>query len=189
MRRSTQYAVRSTDKEDKVLIAGFGGQGIMFLGKVIALAASLENREVTYIRSYGAEMRGGTSHCMVKISRDAIPSPIFEKANLSIIMNQPSLDKFGNKIEKKGVLVLNSSLVSRVAKKKGLAIKGLKLNELAFKLGSAKVANIIALGLALRKRPLVKLSSVEEVFKDLFSNKKELLEMNIKALKLGYKNG
>jgi 2-oxoglutarate ferredoxin oxidoreductase subunit gamma len=175
-KRSTRCAVRGTKYGENILIAGFGGQGIVFLGNVIARAAVLENKQVTHIRSYGAEMRGGTAHCMVRLSLRPIASPIFDKASVAIILNQPSFSKFKKRIEKGGILVLNAPSAD-------------DLNQKALKLGSLKVANIIGLGIALRKRLFLKLSSAERVLKDVFKDKDDLLKANLKALRLGYSNG
>ena len=163
-------------RNENILIAGFGGQGIVFLATVIARAAVKEDKRVTLIRSYGSEMRGGTAHCLVRLSAGDIASPIFKKASLAIIMNKPSLERFKKKVDKEGVLIVNAN-------------GGLDLNKKALGLGSIKAANIIALGLALRKKPFLKMSSVEGVLKEALKDKKDLLTINLKALKLGYKNG
>ena len=174
--------------DQKILIAGFGGQGIMFLGKILSQAAMLEGKNVTYIRSYGAEMRGGTAHCMVKMSKTDIASPIFEQASTAVLMNQPSLDRFLGKIEKTALLVLNNSLIEKRPKAKGLKIKGRRFNELALALGSVRVANIICLGFLLAQKPLVRISSVRSSLKDIFKNKPDLLRINLQALDKGYKD-
>jgi len=176
-------------EEEKILIAGFGGQGIILLGRIIAQAAVLENKNVTYIRSYGGEIRGGTANCLVRVSNGEIASPVFEKANIAIIMNQPSLDKFKNKIDKHGLLILNESVVERKPRRKDLNLKGLKLNELALRLGSIKVANVIGLGLLIKQKPFIKISSIEKTLREIFKGREDLLNINLKALKLGYRNG
>jgi 2-oxoglutarate ferredoxin oxidoreductase subunit gamma len=175
-KRSTQYAVRSTTQDENILIAGSGGQGIVFLASLIARAAVEEGRHVTFIRSYGSEMRGGTAHCLVRLSAQEIASPVFKKATIAIIMNKPSLERFKNRLDKKGLLMVNAE-------------GKLDLNKKALKLGSIKTANAIALGLALRKKPFVNRRSVEKVLKDGLKEKKDLLRINLKALDLGYKNG
>jgi 2-oxoglutarate ferredoxin oxidoreductase subunit gamma len=164
-------------REEKILVAGF------------AQAAVLENKNVTYIRSYGAEMRGGTANCLVRVSNNEIASPVFEKASIAIIMSQPSLDKFKDKVDKYGLLVMNESTIERKPKRKGLNLKGLKLNELALKLGSIKVANVIGLGLLIKQKPFIKISTIEKIIKEIFKDRADLLNINLKALKLGYRNG
>ena len=178
--------MKSKDREEKILIAGFGGQGIMFLGRVLAQSAILEKKNLTYIRSYGAEMRGGTANCMVRIGRSQIGSPVFEKATLAIIMNRLSWEKFKNRIEKRGFALLNSSLIKKDSSSLGIRIKRVPLSDLALRVGSLKVANIIGIGAFLREEPIVKLSSVEAVLKEIFDNKPQLLKFNLQALKVGF---
>jgi len=174
---------------EKILIAGFGGQGIMLAGRIIAQAAVLEDKNVTYIRSYGAEMRGGTANCLVRVGNGEIASPVFEKASIAMIMNQPSLDRFKNKIERHGLLLINGSMVKSPPAGNDLNLKGLKLNELALELGSIKVANVIGLGLLIKQKPFIRISSAEETLKGIFKNREDLLNINLKALRLGYRNG
>lgn len=173
-------------REEKALFAGFGGQGIMLLGRIVAEAAVLENRNVTYIRSYGGEIRGGTAHCLVKVSEEDIASPVFEKITVAIIMNQPSLDKFRNRLIKKGVFIVNKSLITKGYKLKDKKLHYYPLNKMANSLDNLRVANIIALGILLRKHPLVRKSSATEVIKSYFSNKVDILKLNLRALELGW---
>lgn len=175
--------------DEKILIAGFGGQGIMFLGRIIAQAAVEENKNVTYIRSYGAEMRGGTAHCLVKISKRDIASPVFKKATISLIFNQPSLEKFKDSIEPKGILLLNKSLIKKILNKKNIIIERFLLNELALKIGNIKVANTIALGILLKIKPFLKISSAESALKNILKGKQDILTQNLEALKAGYSHG
>ena len=173
-------------KEEKILIAGFGGQGIMFLGKILALSAVEEGRRITFLRSYGAEMRGGTANCMLRISNREIASPVFEKATLAFIMNQPSWEKFKERIEEGGFLFLNSSLIKKEIRKNKIKVRRAPLNELALKAGSLKTANIVGLGFLLKETPIVKLSTVREVLKNTFQNNSQLLKLNLTALNLGF---
>jgi len=189
MVRNSQFAIRNTNTEERILIAGFGGQGITLLGRIIAQAAALENKNVTYMRSYGAEIRGGTAYCLVRVSTADISSPFFQKATISIIMNQPSLDKFKNNIDKNGFLILNENAVEKKPKRTDIKIKGIKMNELALSLGSIKVANVIGLGLLLRERPFLNITAVEDTLKEIFKERKDLSGINLQALRLGYKNG
>ena len=177
---------REVSKEAKILVAGFGGQGIMFFGKIISLAAILENRQTTYIRSYGAEMRGGTAHCQVKISDKDIASPIFAHPTFAVIMNQPSLDKFKDSFTNDTIVILNSSLVKKNALPESKNVFTYAFNELADELGDIKIANVVALGALIRITEVVKKKSVEEVLKNYFSSKPPLLKLNIKALEKGW---
>ncbi len=172
---------------EKILIAGFGGQGVMFLGKVIAQVATKENFNTTWIPSYGAEMRGGTAHCFVRISSEKISSPVFEYPTTLFIFNQPSWDKFSSKIQKDTLVIVNTSLVD-LPKNDGNII-GLSFNEAALKLGSLKIANMIALGVFLKNKNFVSLSVVEEVLREHFKENKEMFELNCKGLRWGFKNG
>ncbi len=174
------------EAEEKILVAGFGGQGIMFLGRVIAEAAVLENNEVSYIRSYGAEMRGGTAHCQIKISKKEIASPVFASPTLAIIMNQPSWSKFQNSFIKETVIFLNGSLI----RKEGLFKKErtfiYPFNEIASSLGEMRAANIVALGVFIKKTKIIKKKSVTEVLKNYFASNPHLYSINLNALEKGW---
>lgn len=170
---------------EKIIIAGAGGQGIMLLGKILAEAAMRENKQVSWIPSYGAEVRGGTSHCMVIISDKEIGSPYITLADTLVIMNQPSLDKFRSRLTPKGVLILNSSLAS-IAKKRN--IFAYPFTDMAENLGNAKVANIIALGCLIGHNGIVKAATAKEVIHWLASKEQNrLFEINNKALEEGVK--
>ena len=171
----------------RIIFAGSGGQGIMLLGKVLAEAAMRENKHVTWLPSYGAEVRGGTSHCMLVISDKEIGSPYVEKADSLIIMNAPSLEKFRNRLEKKGLLILNSSLAANLAV--GCAhILECPFTDIAIKLGNIKVANMVALGCFIARKKTVELESVFKGISSIApSDKKYLVEVNKKALQEGMK--
>jgi len=179
--------MKNSKLEEKVLIAGFGGQGIMLLGKIIAEAAVLENKNVTYIRSYGAEMRGGTAHCSIKLSKKEIASPVFDNATAAIIMNQPSLEKFKNRFTKESIVIANGSLIKINPKIKGVKLYFYPLNEMANFLGDIRVANIIALGKLLKKYSLIKKDSVIKILREYFKSNPHILELNLEAFALGWK--
>lgn len=170
---------------ERIIIAGSGGQGIMLLGKILSEAAMRENKFVTWLPAYGAEVRGGTSHCMVVISDKEIGSPYVEKADSLIIMNGPSLTRFKKRIKERGLLIINSSLAPKY--------KNIKLNvleqpfsDIAVGLGNIKVANMLALGLFLAKKKVVSLKSVSEVIQAIApEDKKALVAINKKALEEG----
>lgn len=169
---------------ERVLIAGAGGQGVMLLGKVLATAAMKENKFVTWLPAYGAEVRGGTANCMVIISDEEIGSPYVEEADSMIILNQPSLDKFAKILKKKGLLILNSSLAQG---DKFCSVNALKLafTDLAMEQGNIKIANMIALGAYLGKNKIVSKNTVFETMKEMAGNRPELVEINKKALLKG----
>lgn len=172
---------------ERIIIAGAGGQGIMLLGKVLAEAAMRENKYVTWLPAYGAEVRGGTAHCMVVISDREIGSPYVEKADTLIIMNKPSLEKFKNRIENKGLLIINSSLASGVDYKNVHTLRH-PFTDIAIKLGNIKVANMVALGCFIAKKNIADLKSVAQAIFDIApEEKKNLVEINKKALQAGAK--
>jgi len=184
---------------EKIIIAGAGGQGIMLLGKVLAEAAMREDKYVTWLPSYGAEVRGGTAHCMVVISDAEIGSPYIEQADALIIMNGPSLKKFKDRIKNKGLLIVNSSLASNFedidkprpcTQKRGKRIHILKypFTDLAVELGNIKIANMIALGCFINQKNIVDSKSVSSVIQAMApEDKKNLIEINQKALLEGMK--
>lgn len=173
-------------KEERVIIAGFGGQGIMFMGKLLCYAGMLEGKQVTYMPSYGAEVRGGTAYCNVIISAEEIASPVVAEPTSAIIMNLPSLVKFEPMLLKKGLLVVNSSLVSRPPKRKDLEVIAIQATGIADGLGNTRVANMVALGAYLAKRDSVgietALAAVEEM---LPPYRQHLVEINRRALREG----
>ncbi len=182
-----KYAHRN--REEDILIAGAGGQGVMLLGTVIAKAAILENKNVTYIRSYGAEMRGGTSSCWIRIRRGRIAAPIFDKATVSVMMNRPSFEKFKNRRVKRGILIANSSLIDANKREKSKPVEYIPVNELALNIGNLKTVNIIALGFLLKIYPFIRRSSVEKTINQIFAKNRELKKMNLNALDVGMTYG
>ena len=171
---------------EEIIIAGFGGQGIMFAGTLLAQGAMLEGLQVTFFPSYGAEMRGGTANCSLIISDEEIGSPVVAHPSSCLLLNQPSLDKFEERMREKGLLILNSSLVDRGVERKDLKITEVPATEMAIKLGNVKVANMIALGAYLKKSKIIPLKAViKSLPKILGEKKKDLLEINEKAIEKG----
>ena len=174
------------NNEIKIAIAGFGGQGVVLAGTILARAAMAEGKAVTGMISYGAEMRGGTANTSLVISDDEITSPIVERPNAAIILNQPSLDKFEKLITTGGTVIINSSLAEYSRQRSDLEIATVDATEIAIKLGNIRVANIVAIGAFIGKSKLVKPESAAAAIKETFSGKKEkLIEINIKALQAG----
>ncbi|MEW6102006.1 MAG: 2-oxoacid:acceptor oxidoreductase family protein [Candidatus Omnitrophota bacterium] len=170
---------------ERVIIAGAGGQGIMLLGKILAEAAMHENKYVTWLPSYGAEVRGGTAHCMVVISDKEIGSPFVDLADSLIIMNAPSLEKFKKRIKKQGLLIINGSLAPRYSGAK-LQIARHPFTDIAVRLGNIRVANMVALGCLLANKGLVSLESVFKVIQEIApQDKKGLIGINQQAVKEG----
>ncbi|MDO8661624.1 MAG: 2-oxoacid:acceptor oxidoreductase family protein [Candidatus Omnitrophota bacterium] len=168
---------------ERLIIAGSGGQGIMLLGKVLAEAALLSNKFVTWLPAYGPEVRGGAAHCMVIISDDEIGSPYIDQADTLIIMNQLSLAKFINRRKDNGLMIINSSLAE--SGKLAKAITG-KFTDIAIGLGNIKVANMAALGMYLAHKKIISLKNIEKAMRKMApKDKPELLKVNLEALKKG----
>ncbi|MFA5144892.1 MAG: 2-oxoacid:acceptor oxidoreductase family protein [Candidatus Omnitrophota bacterium] len=172
---------------EHIIIAGSGGQGVMLLGKILAEAAMREGKFVTWLPSYGAEVRGGTSHSMVIISDAQIGSPFVERADSLIIMNAPSLEKFKGRLAYKGLLVINSSLAPRYANKNARLAQH-PFTDIAIKLGNIKVANMAALGCFVAHKKIVGLKTISRIISDIAPKDKQyLIEINKKALEEGAK--
>ncbi|MCM8784323.1 MAG: 2-oxoacid:acceptor oxidoreductase family protein [Candidatus Omnitrophica bacterium] len=169
--------------KEELICAGFGGQGIMVLGKFLAQAIMKEGKFfVTWMPSYGAEVRGGTAHSMVVISDKEIASPLVTHPTTAIVMNQPSLDKFLPKT--KDLIISNSTLAVCREIPGNLEILEIPATEMATDLGDVRVANTIVLGAYLKKKKVALLSTIAEVFRELFSG--EVLKLNERALNLGF---
>ena len=172
--------------QNETIIAGFGGQGVLFTGKVMAYAAMLEGLQVTWFPSYGPEMRGGTANCTVVISDEEIGSPQVLKPRAAIVMNLPSLDKYEDTVAPDGYLVINTSMVNRKAKRTDIHVLEVPGTELAEELGNKRFANIIILGALMAKTNFLKIESVEKGLKKSLSGKKaDLLDINKQALRKG----
>jgi 2-oxoglutarate ferredoxin oxidoreductase subunit gamma len=177
------------NKEAKIIIAGFGGQGVVLTGNILARAGMAEDKHVTGMVSYGAEMRGGTANSTVVISDNDIASPFVVNPNIAIILNQPSLDKFEDRLLPKGLVVINTSLISRELQRDDLEVVKIAATDIANKLGNVRVANIVALGAFIEKSGLLKTESVLQAIEDLFLSKKpKLVEINKKAFQQGAEN-
>ena len=170
----------------KTIIAGFGGQGILSAGLNLTQAAMLEGKYVTYLPSYGAEVRGGTANCTVAISDEEIASPVASSPEFVIAMNLPSLVRFQNHVESGGSLFINSSLIEMEITRSDIDIVSVPANNIAEKLGSPKSANMVMLGAFTKKSNLVSLSSVIEGLKSILKTKQKLIAINEKALTAGY---
>lgn len=177
---------------EDVVMAGFGGQGLMFIGKLLAYSAMKEGRTVTWIPSYGPEMRGGTANCTVVVSDDEIGSPVTPHPRALIIMNNPSLEAFEPKLQSNGLLLSNSSFVTRpIARKdiKAIPIPANEIaNEIATEMGNEKAANMVMLGAYIACTNVVSKESIVEGLKELFGKKIDLLDTNIRALEEGMKS-
>ncbi len=170
----------------KAVTAGFGGQGVLSMGLNLAQAALLEGENVTYLPSYGAEVRGGTANCTVAISDDEIASPVASSPEFVIVMNQPSAVRFQNQIQSGGLFFINSSLVKSEVLRGDIDIITVAANSIAENLGSPKAANMVMLGAFTKKTSLVSLDSVIKALKSTLGAKHKLLAVNENALRTGY---
>jgi len=172
--------------EKQVLFAGFGGQGVLSMGQFLTYAAMGAGKNVSWVPSYGAEMRGGTANCLVTIADEEISSPITENPMMAVIMNRPSLDKFENKIQPNGTLVLNSSLVDRKPQRADLHVLELPVNQIAEEINNPRGANMILLGAYLQKTGVVEIERVLALFDSIFKGKKQsVIEKNKEAFLTG----
>jgi len=169
------------------IIAGFGGQGVMLMGNILAYAAMGEKKKVTYMPVYGVEMRGGTANCTVVVSDRDIGSPIIQKPLCAIIMNRPSLEKFGPRVKKGGLLTVNASLIpENEAHVKGVETLMIPSRDLALEVGNERLANMVVLGAAVHKSGVVSLKSLgDALYPSLDLRYHKMIEMNIRALERG----
>jgi len=170
----------------KTIFAGFGGQGVLSMGLSLTQAAMLEGKSVTYLPSYGAEVRGGTANCTVAISDEEIASPVASSPEFVVAMNQPSVVRFQNQIQSGGILFINSSLVEIEVKRGDVNIVKVPASSIAEKMGSPKSANMVMLGALIKKTNLVSLSSIIAGLSDTLKGKQKLVAINEKALNAGY---
>ena len=171
--------------QKEVMFAGFGGQGILLIGKILAHAAMEEGFEVAWIPSYGPEMRGGTAYCLVVISDRAIGSPIIRNPMHLIAMNRPSLEKFAPLVKPQGVVVINSSLIPVDSGRDDVDELLLPANDIARDLGSVKVANIVALAAFVERSKIFEFEVLRACVKAEFSGREKLIPINLKALEKG----
>ena len=167
-----------------VIIAGFGGQGVMLIGNLLAYSGMGFGLNVTYMPEYGPEMRGGTANCTVVIASDDIGSPIIKTPKSLIIMNQPSLDKFLPRLEKNGMAVINTSLVDTTdVDKQAVRLVCVPANQIADSLGNTKMANMVALGAYIEAMGIIGIDTVEEALKEVIApHYAHLIPKNAEAL-------
>ncbi len=176
--------------KEEIICAGFGGQGVMLLGKIMAYSALSEGKHVTWIPSYGAAMRGGTAFCMVVIADEEIASPYVENSNTLFVFNQPSWDKFQHQVKANGLALLNSTLIHNNKEdiiEENITLRSAPFTEIASGLGNAQAANMAALGVFLRERDVLKYETVLKVLSELAPRgRQDLVDINKKALEKGY---
>ncbi len=171
----------------QILIAGFGGQGILFAGKFIAYKGLIEEKQVSWLPSYGPEMRGGTANCNVIISDDPVGSPIVNNPTSLIVMNLPSFDKYEAAVTAGGQMFIDSTLITRAPVRTDVASFRIPATKLASDAGIPTLANMIMAGKFLKECPDMSFDNVEAALRKVVSAKHmDLLDMNLKALKAGY---
>jgi 2-oxoglutarate ferredoxin oxidoreductase subunit gamma len=171
---------------EEIIMAGFGGQGIMLMGKLLTYAGMKEEKEVSWMPSYGPEMRGGTANCTVIISDKKIPSPMSSKPDSIIVMNLPSLDKFLPKVKSGGTIFMNSSLIEEEVTRDDVKVIKVPANETANEIGNSKIANMVMLGSFVEEKKIVKPETVKDSLEKVLSARNQkLIDLNVKALEKG----
>ena len=172
--------------EAQILIAGFGGQGVLLMGQLLAKAAMHEGSDVSWMPSYGPEMRGGEANCAVVISDEPIGSPLVSEPPVAMIMNRPSMDKFEPIIAAGGTLLYNTSLIDRKPARADIRAIEVPCNEIADKLGNSRVANMVMLGAYVALTKVVQVDSLVEALRaTLGSGKEHLIPLNRQAIEAG----
>jgi 2-oxoglutarate ferredoxin oxidoreductase subunit gamma len=174
--------------ERSVVIAGFGGQGVILAGKILAQAGMDHGLEVVWLPSYGPEMRGGTANCTVVLSEESIGSPIVDEPSALVAMNRPSLDKFEPLVVSGGSIVVNASLIERKVERPDVSTSYVPFNKLALDIGNARAINMVALGAYVKATEVVPLETVEAAMSHMMeqSGKARFISTNAQALEEGY---
>lgn len=170
----------------EIILAGFGGQGILFAGKLLAYCGMVSGKELSWLPSYGPEMRGGTCNCHVILSDDPVSSPLITKPTVLFAMNQPSLDKFKDKVVPGGVIVYDSTLISRGSGRSDVKEVAVPATKTANEAGASKLANMILVGALLKETGIFDEKTVEEALNKLIPPKKaDMLKTNLDCIKKG----
>jgi 2-oxoglutarate ferredoxin oxidoreductase subunit gamma len=171
---------------EEIIIAGFGGQGVLSMGQILSYSGIMENKEVSWMPSYGPEMRGGTANCIVIISDDAICSPVVSKYDTAIVLNQPSLDKFEKHIKPGGLLIYEESAIINLPTRKDINIFTIDAANEAVKMKNSKIQNMIVLGAYLKIKPILKLENVTKGLKKVLPERyHHLIPLNESAILRG----
>ena len=171
----------------ELLIAGFGGQGVLFAGKCIAYKGLFEGRELSWLPSYGPEMRGGTANCSVVISADPIGSPLVQQPDVLLAMNKPSMEKFIDAVKPGGTILVDSTLIERKVKRDDVKVCYIPATKLAADMNAPTLANMVMMGQFIKVSGAVKMEGLEDAMKKVISAKHvDLLELNVKAINCGY---
>lgn len=171
---------------EEIIIAGFGGQGVLSMGMTLAYAGMIEEKEISWMPSYGPEMRGGTANCITIISDNKISSPIISVFDSAIILNQPSMEKFEKSVKAGGVLIYESTNIKEISKRTDIEIIGIPAAQEASNMKNSRIINMIMLGAYLQKRSTVKIDSIIEALKKVLPERyHNTLPLNKAALERG----
>jgi len=174
--------------DERVIVAGFGGQGVMLMGQILSYAATEEDLNTAWIPSYGPETRGGTANCSVVISKPRINSPVVSEPDTLIVLNQPSLDKFEKKLKKGGKLLVNKSLIDTKDIRDDVELYAVDCNKIALDIGNLKVANMVMLGAYIALTGIFEKEAIFNVFDKIFTGaKSKLIDLNKQAIEAGIK--
>ncbi len=172
--------------QHEIVISGFGGQGVLFAGQLLAYAGLAEGKNVTWIPSYGPEMRGGTAHCTVIVSDKEIGSPLVRHPTAALVMNRPSFEKYAPLVQTDGVLIRDSSLIPETADRTDIQELALPAKEIATELGAPQIANVVMLGVLAQATGVVTLETLDRVLQEhLGARHQHTLEANRRALQRG----
>lgn len=169
----------------EIVIAGFGGQGVLFAGQLLAYAGMAEGRHVTWIPSYGPEMRGGTAHCTVIVSDEEIGSPLVRHPQIALVLNPPSMEKYAGQVKPGGWLIVDASLVVERSGRADIHEVDVPAHDMAAGLGMSQAANVVMIGTLIAETGVVQLETVERILAEKFAHKPEVAEANRRALRLG----
>lgn len=174
-------------EETSIIISGFGGQGTLFAGQVLAYTALDNGYEVTWIPSYGPEMRGGTAHCTVIVSEEKIGSPLVRRPDIVLAMNLPSVDKYEPLLPEAGAMIANASLVNREIEREDITTLLIPANEIAEDIGMARLANMVMVGALVKVRPIFSLEMTKQALEAHIPERhQKTLPMNFQAMEEGY---
>ncbi|MBQ7969044.1 MAG: 2-oxoacid:acceptor oxidoreductase family protein [Clostridia bacterium] len=170
-----------------ILIAGFGGQGVLFAGKFLAYKGMLEGKQISWLPSYGPEMRGGTANCSVIISDEPVGSPIVSKPDILIAMNLPSLDKYEKDVVSGGMIFVDSTLIGRKVERTDVKVFYVPSTKLAQEIGAPKLSNMILMGKVIKEAGAVSYENLEDGLKKVVPAKHaDMFDINLKAIETGY---
>ncbi len=174
--------------EESFIFAGFGGQGVILAGKILAQAGVDEGLQVTWLPSYGPEMRGGTANCTVVLSDEPIGSPVVDNPTILVAMNLPSLDRFEETVAESGTILVNSSLIARPPRRDDVRVLRVPLNDIAVSLGNSQAANMVALGAIIKATGIIPLELTKNAMARMLSHKNSasITTVNQQALDAGY---